>query len=271
MNPSIASGCNEPKNNDLLQDFLCLLQPEVTVSAPSSKQKKAELACSQQKVADTWSARQPERIYQFEPQLKKGKKAEAYFEDLAHVWIAQKRICKVEDVREIPCYRREDVDFICTLPNGRVVKFEVKGDSTNTGNMFVESHVPGYTLDEKGNIVERQTELGWLYKSKADYVFYCFTHPEIHKAYLMNMTKLAAWVDAMTLRCNFVHLSQKRSFQLRGAKNTKENDPNGSYYYGIGVIIPLKDVEAANHNVSAKERFLTIYNFEVNEEEKKEE
>ena len=269
MNLSTPSGCNEPKDDALLNNFECFLQPGVAVSTSPVVRTATNTAEINRDIQDTWSNRQPDHIYDFQTQLEKGKKAEAYFEDLANHWITQNRICGFRDVRKDPKYRKHDIDYICTLPDGKEIKFEIKGDSTDTGNMFVELYVPGYTLDATGNIVERHTEHGWLYQSKADYVFYCFTHPKMHKAYLMQMDKLAAWVDAMSLRCNFSYLSQKRSFQLRGAKNLKENDPYGSYYYGIGVLVPLKDVETANRDASSKERFLTIYSMKTSKTKSK--
>ena len=146
MNPSMPSGCNEPKDNDLLNDYKCFLQPGVAVSASPVVRAATNTAEINRDIQDTWSNRQPGRTYDFKTQLEKGKKAEAYFEDLDTLWMFQNRISGFRDVRKDPKYREHDIDYICTLPDGKEIKFEIKGDSTDTGNMFVELCVIVYYL-----------------------------------------------------------------------------------------------------------------------------
>lgn len=257
MGLPVTSDCGILHDKDVLDAFLCLLQPQPTAVLESASVPKSSLGPPVLEKTDG-AALKPEKIYRFQEQLKEGDIAETCFLRFAERWKRKGVIREVLDVRENPQYRRLDIDFICVMPDGTSKTYEVKGDQKKTGNVFAEYAVPSYRLNENKEIIQRDTRLGWLYGSQADYIFYHFVNMDI--VCLLSLNRFAAWVDAMSLQCNFVRRRQKTAFQIRGAKNIEEkNNPNGSYYYGLGYLVPLKEIEQAMESLPPNERFLKIY------------
>lgn len=199
---------------------------------------------------------QPEKVYVFDKQYEVSKEAEEWFVRFALRWKAKGIIRDFMDVRKNAHYQDMDVDFICILPDGTKRTYEVKGDFTKTGNLFAEYAVPTYVVDEndRRKIITRHAKLGWLYRSRADYIFYYYS--AFQKIYMFDLPYFAAWVDSMSLQCNFKKRRKAIPFSIRGAKNlVSEDKPYGSYYYGLGYIVPLKEIE----NSYQKNHFLKIY------------
>lgn len=199
---------------------------------------------------------QPGKVYVFDEQYEVSKEAEEWFIRFALRWKAKGIIRDFMDVRKNIHYQDVDVDFICILPDGTRRTYEVKGDFTKTGNLFAEYAVPTYVVDDndRRKIITRYAKLGWLYRSQADYIFYYYS--AFQKIYMFDLPYFAAWVDSMSLQCNFKKRRKAIPFPIRGAKNlVSEDKPYGSYYYGLGYIVPLKEIESSYQ----KNHFLKIY------------
>lgn len=239
------------KSIDALGPFRCELQPgQAGMSCAGSADKTDE--------ASTSTIEEGEKVYSFEEKRQEGELAEACFLSFAERWKRQGKIRDYIDVRKNAKYQKEDIDFICVMPDGTKKTYEVKGDFTETGNMFAEYVVPTYHLDEKHEIQDRSAKTGWFYRSKADFVFYYFIKKKV--VYMVALIKFCAWVDSMVLPQNIKKRKQKSSYQVRSALNIEtENNPNGSYYYGMGYLLPVKEIEAANRKLPPKDRFLKIY------------
>lgn len=179
-----------------------------------------------------------ERIFDFKSQLTVSKEGEAVFIK----WLKQKKargqIRDFLDVRGDSGYQDLDIDFITIAPDGRQKTWEVKTDTTTTGNLFAEFSVNTYTEDGLGNVTQRYMKPGWLYGSKADRVFYYYTKSQT--AYIFDLRQFAAWVDSRFMPGAAKQAAPPRA---RAAKNIENRNEPGRYYYGIGYLIPLQEME----------------------------
>lgn len=238
----------KPSCDNEFASFFSVLQPENNIVSLQEDADDAE--------------EQPDKLYVFDKQNEASKEAEECFICFAMRWKENGIIRDFIDVRENKYYQEQDIDFVCIRPDGTKRTYEVKGDFTETGNMFVEYSVPTYCIDanDRRKILRRHAKLGWMYQSKADYVFYYYSATKV--VYLFELLYFSAWVDGMSLRCNFEKRRQAMPFPIRGAKNlVDENKPHGSYYYGMGYIIPLKEIE----DMYQKKNFLKIYHIKDKE------
>lgn len=241
-----------PNGEHKMDSFASVLQPDPAII---------------NKVTVDEAEEQPEKVYDFDEQAKVSKEAEEWFIRFARRWKEQNIISDFYDVREDAHYQNADIDFICVMPDGRRHTYEVKGDFKNTGNLFAEYAVPSYVIDanDRLKINDRHAKLGWLYRSKAEYVFYYYSQRKA--IYLFELSYFAAWVDRMSLNCFFMKRRQKKPFEIRGAKNLdNKNDPYGSYYYGMGYLVPLREIE----DTYQKRYFLKVYHikYDAREEQK---
>lgn len=233
------------KNESEFSEFFSILQPQY--KAPFTTPPE-----------DDDDERQPEKVYDFDKQNEVSKEAEEWFLRFASRWKEQGIILDVLDVRENRAYQNMDIDFVCIMADKSKRTCEVKGDFTETGNLFAEYAVPSYDVDKNRKIIGRHASLGWLYGSKADFIFYYYS--AYKKIYLLDLVEFSAWVNSMSLKCNFERRRCSRPFSIRGAKNlVDKNNPKGSYYYGLGYIIPLREIESANK----KRHFLKIYHIKT--------
>lgn len=92
---------------------------------------------------------------------------------------------KIEDVRENREFQFCDVDFVAQMLDGRKLLVEIKSDKYlgKTGNFLVEA----FRRYSSGDGI-----LGWLYRSRADYIF--FWASSIEKIYVLKMERIKAYI-----------------------------------------------------------------------------
>lgn len=120
------------------------------------------------------------------------------------------RIASIINAENHKLFRYLDIDLIVTKKTGEVITIEIKTDTHTTGNLYIEL---------KSNI-EHNTQ-GWLYKSKADYIYYYFTK-----------TNQLIAIDLESLQD---HLRDFRGYKYTFNQTTVQ----GTKYTTLGVLIPI--------------------------------
>jgi hypothetical protein len=116
----------------------------------------------------------PEEKYPFKNQLEVGKVGEEFFLKLVRTRLQDEAsIC---DVRNNVSFQGQDIDFLVANDT-----FEVKTDTTKTGNFFLEH--------------EQNGKPGALWKSRAQWWFYYFS--TLNRAFLIKLPDLQKYVWAM--------------------------------------------------------------------------
>ena len=141
------------------------------------------------------------------------------------------------DVTDNPQYQSQDIDFVVTLPDRSRVGWEVKCDTYTTGNLFAETQVNSYSLSNTGDITSTHHAQGWLYKSRADMIFYFFSKWNI--AYLFPRAELCLWLDK-TLSSRGKRYGNV--LRMSAAPNKSTRDRN-CIYFGVGLLVPLSMLE----------------------------
>lgn len=181
-----------------------------------------------------------ERTFNFKTQLEVSKEGEMAFIRWAEQKKQKGQILYCRDVREDERFQGLDIDFITLNPDGREKTWEIKTDTTDTGNLFAEFAVNTYQENGLGSVTQRYMKPGWLYGSSADRVFYYFTRRRM--AYIFDLPQFAAWVDSRLMPAA---AKQVAPFRVRAAKNVENRNDPSRYYYGIGYLVSLAELEQA--------------------------
>ena len=162
--PQIIAADNPPILQSVLFPYQCLLQPFASID-------RIPKTGSNDSLYNPKSNKQ----YDFVEQQKVAEIAESWFIQYSMKQQAKGIIESFDDVRNVKEYQDKDVDFVYHYRNRPPVMIEVKGDRHKLRNLFAETVVPSfYTDKETGNVVDQRAKPGWLFGSKADFVFYCF-------------------------------------------------------------------------------------------------
>lgn len=121
-------------------------------------------------------------------------------------------VVRIDDVSGISAYQLEDVDLLvyCDVDGKQKLrKIEIKTDemAARTGNFFVEKQIR-YTkdiYDEDGNLLYEKGQIrqGWLFATKADWIFWYV--PVENKIYACSTKQLKGYVQKYCFRivpCN---------------------------------------------------------------------
>lgn len=188
-------------------------------------------------------------MYDFKEQLNIGKLGEEYFEKLCKKSIEDGRMSEFLNVTNDEKYWHKDIDYICTYKNGKRLAFEIKYDTTTTGNIFAETNVNTYYFYDN-NVCGTRTKLGWLYRSKADFIFYYFG--KLNIAYIISRNALAYWIDYCS-QGNKLRTKTKEYVNLK--VKSAMNKGTNCCYFGVGYCVPIKDIKASE--------FMKDYFYEV--------
>lgn len=121
----------------------------------------------------------------------------------------------VSNVTNSPQHQEVDIDFLIEFKNGITSTAEVKTDSYDTGNFFIELI---------GDIEDNR--LGCMLVTKSDYLFYFFT--KTNELYIIRTRKFVTWF-----------LMNMARFDDR----TVKNNWGGNCYHSFGVLLPKKILE----------------------------
>lgn len=177
-------------------------------------------------------------MYDFKEQLNIGKLGEECFEKICKKSIEDGKMSSFLNVTSDEKYWKNDIDYICTYKNGKKLSFEIKCDTTTTGNIFAETNVNTYYFDDDNNVCDTRTKIGWLYGSKADFVFYYFS--KLNIVYVITRKALAYWID-YCLQGNKLRIESKEYVNLK--VKSAMNKGTDCYYFGVGYCVPIKDIE----------------------------
>lgn len=72
----------------------------------------------------------------------------------------------------------------------RIIGIEIKAEQHHTGNLFLETW-GNRNLDSKSDHAERGSNTGWLFKTRADLLFYYFL--DVDRLYILDMFRLKQW------------------------------------------------------------------------------
>lgn len=100
----------------------------------------------------------------------------------------------IQDVSEIREYQRKDIDFLVTHgTTGELITLEIKRDDNlfRTGNFFFEI----------GFQKENYYSMGWIDKSKADYL--CFFDTKVGKGFILDFNATKGMIAAIGKRHYF--------------------------------------------------------------------
>lgn len=166
--------------------------------------------------------------YDFDDSIKMGKDGEEFVK----TWLMNlPNVTHVEDVSDIPEYRKQDIDFKVHMADGTVCTMEVKTDGYRTGNIFYE-----YVSNTNYHVQ------GCMNKCKAKYLLYYFSN--MHEIYILNMAKYREWFE--TNRPSFDEF-------IKTVRN-KDNRSTNQYdkYTTIGYAIPLKLIRDTHRGMNPR-------------------
>ena len=234
--PQIIAADNPPILQSVLFPYQCLLQPFASID-------RIPKTGSNDSLYNPKSNKQ----YDFVEQQKVAEIAESWFIQYSMKQQAKGIIESFDDVRNVKEYQDKDVDFVYHYRNRPPVMIEVKGDRHELRNLFAETVVPSfYTDKETGNVVDQRAKPGWLFGSKADFVFYCFIR--FDTIYILNLRRFSPWL------CNCLATKGVRNkFTSCAAHNLHNIDaPSDNFYYGMGCLVPLSVLESVEERLCNK-------------------
>lgn len=177
-------------------------------------------------------------IYEFNKSLSVGELGENIVEKYLN---KLGNVKKVESVKDIRAYQKEDIDFIVHLANGKKVSVEVKSDSYKSGNLYYETK----------SCVEFNT-LGCFEKTKADYIFYYFLNLKV--LYIFKTKKFRSWVHKEIMEHNYN--SQNSKIRKKEVFNRTRN--NEDIYTSQGYTIPLRYIESELKDTRIYKKYYNI-------------
>jgi len=153
-------------------------------------------------------------VHDFDSSAEIGKCGEECF---TFLMLARGDVSKIDDVRDIPEFRLEDIDFIVHYKDGRVESHSVKIDwkTYETGNIFLE-----------WVSVFRSWRHGWVRTTAADKVSYIT--PQDGVMYVM----CASWLKNYAKRLDRMPEIKK---VVQKARTKRGNRP----YSSIGFLVPV--------------------------------
>ena len=119
----------------------------------------------------------------------------------------------IKDVRFVPEYQKQDIDFIWTF-DGTPINVEVKGDSYPERNIVIETKI----------LHPDRTEKGWFYITEAEMLIYCYINEDI--IYMLRMDRMKKWLTTETLE----------------KYPEREVIKNNNGFMSVVRLVPLKDI-----------------------------
>lgn len=174
--------------------------------------------------------------YHFERQMSIGEKGEQAFLKYMRAEKQVGTIARVIDVRSDEAHQKQDIDFAVICPSGERITYEVKCDAYSSENIFVETQINDYYIAD-GHVVKGDFTQGWLYRSRADYIFYYFR--QSNAAYVLNRVSLAYWIDRELARLD----GTREEIRPRAAMNNGEQPAGRTQahvFYGVGYLVPVR-------------------------------
>lgn len=184
--------------------------------------------------------------YTFNEQNLIAKRGEFFFEVVMRYQINRSHYLNYYDLRDDNDAQNRDIDFSIVARNNALITCEVKCDTKNTGNIFAEISVDSFRHDDSGNIISYYSKRGWLYQSRADWIFYYCE--KLHTVYLFERVYFIRWLNRRLT--SYVVTKERRSnphyteYKVRSAPNYGGMDgkDTNTEYFGLGICVPVRDM-----------------------------
>ncbi len=155
-------------------------------------------------------------------------------------------------------------DIIASTNRNTISTIEVKAEEKTTGNLFIETW-SNRNIDDRYSHAERGSNVGWIFKQRADYLFYYFLDNDL--LFIIDFFELKRWLFHVGALYRYREVRQNKQVQMNDTwgrlvkiVDIEKNVKRIKQIHPKEILIPFYD---SNANVSVsqqtKEEWMSAY------------